>query len=136
MDFLTTKKRSQLMSHVRARNTKPEMAVRRVVRQLGYRFKLHDPSLPARPDLVFSSLRKVIFVHGCFWHRHYRCRKATTPKTRRRFWLGKFDQNKLRDRSTVRQLRRKGWQVLVLWECETRFPEKLSERISSYLEAR
>ncbi|MHB8755268.1 MAG: very short patch repair endonuclease [Candidatus Acidiferrales bacterium] len=96
------------MSHVRGKNTKPELAVRRIVRQLGYRFRAHDPSLPASPDFVFPSARKVILVHGCFWHRHYRCRKATIPKTRRHFWQKKFEQNKSRDRASLKELRRRG----------------------------
>lgn len=135
MDFLTKKKRSWLMSRVRAANTKPELLVRRIVRRLGYRFRVCEPSLPARPDLVFPLLQKVIFVHGCFWHRHYRCPKTTTPRTRSTFWRNKFEQNKLRDRASLRQLRKKGWQSLTLWECETRSPERLRDRIRQYLEA-
>jgi len=134
MDFLTPEKRSQLMSRVRGRNTKPELVVHRIVRQLGYRFRACHPSLPARPDLVFPSAHKVIFVHGCFWHRHYRCQKATVPKTRSAFWRNKFEQNKLRDRAKLRQLRRRGWKALILWECETQFPDKLRDRIRHYLE--
>jgi DNA mismatch endonuclease, patch repair protein len=134
MDFLTKKKRSALMSHVRGKNTKPELAVRRIVRRLGYTFRMYDQSLPARPDLVFPSMQKVIFIHGCFWHRHYRCQKATMPKTRVAFWRNKFKQNKLRDRSKLKQLRGQGWKALTVWECETRFPEKIRDRIQQYLE--
>jgi DNA mismatch endonuclease (patch repair protein) len=134
MDFLTKEERSDLMSRIRGRDTKPELAVRRIVRRLGYKFKTCQPSLPARPDLVFPFEQKVIFVHGCFWHRHYRCQKTTTPKTRVVFWRNKFERNKLRDRSKLRQLRKQGWKALTLWECETRFPEKLRDRIRHYLE--
>lgn len=134
MDFLSKKKRSELMGRIRGTKTSPELVVRRIARRLGYKFKVNDSSLPARPDLVFPSIHKVIFVHGCFWHRHYRCKKASMPKTRVAFWRNKFKQNKLRDRAKLRQLKGRGWEVLILWECETRFPEKLSQRICQYLE--
>jgi DNA mismatch endonuclease, patch repair protein len=133
MDFLTKKKRSELMSRIRGRGTKPELVVRRIVRHLGYKFTTCQPSLPARPDLVFPAMQKVIFVHGCFWHRHSGCQKATMPKTRPVFWRTKFEQNKLRDRSKLRQLRKQGWEALTLWECETQSPEKLRDRIRQYL---
>src|SRR5579859_919638 len=136
MDFLTPEKRSRLMSRVRGANTRPELAVRQIVRQLGYKFRVNHPSLPARPDLVFPLTRKVILVHGCFWHRHYRCPKATMPKTRRAFWRRKFEQNKMRDQAKLRQLRRLGWEALILWECQTRSPDKLRGRIGHYLESR
>lgn len=133
MDFLTTEERSRLMSRIRGRNTNPERIVRRLVRQLGYTFKTYHPSLPAKPDLVFPSQHKVILVHGCFWHRHYRCPKATTPKTRVRFWRNKFAQNKRRDRQQLILLRNRGWKSMVLWECETQFPDRLRDRIRRYL---
>jgi DNA mismatch endonuclease (patch repair protein) len=134
MDFLTKERRSQLMSRVRGRDTKPELVVRRIVRCLGYKFRACYPSLPARPDLAFLPMRKAILVHGCFWHRHHRCRKATMPKTRFAFWSNKFEQNKLRDRTKLRQLRKQGWTALIVWECETNFPDKLRDRIARYLE--
>lgn len=134
MDFLTARKRSELMSHVRGRHTKPELRVRRIVRELGYKFKTYQRSLPATPDFVFPKDHKVIFVHGCFWHRHYRCVKATTPKTNVRFWRQKFEKNKRRDRLKLQQLRRQGWKALTLWECETRSPDKLRDRIRDYME--
>jgi DNA mismatch endonuclease, patch repair protein len=134
MDFLTKERRSQLMSRIRGTNTKPEQAVRSIVQRLGYKFRTCQASLPARPDLAFPSMRKVILVHGCFWHRHYRCPKATMPKTRVAFWRNKFEQNKLRDRSKLRQLRKLGWAVLTVWECETSSPNKLRDRIRQYLE--
>src|SRR5579862_3439712 len=134
MDFLSKENRSKLMSRIRGKHTKPELIVRRIVRQLGHRFRVYQPGLPAKPDLVFPSAHKVILVHGCFWHRHNRCRRATVPKTHVRFWIEKFDRNKRRDRAKVRQLQRRGWKTLTLWECETHSPEKLRERIREYLE--
>jgi len=122
------------MSQVRARDTRPELIVRRIVKRLGYSFRTNHPFLPAKPDLVFPKRHKVIFVHGCFWHRHPRCRKASMPKTHVAFWTSKFRQNRLRDRATLRELQRRGWRTLVLWECETRAPESLRQRVRQYLE--
>jgi DNA mismatch endonuclease (patch repair protein) len=134
MDFLTKKKRSELMSRVRATGTKPELTVQRVVRGLGYRFRTYDRSLPGRPDLVFPSIRKVILVHGCFWHRHRACRKATMPKTRVAFWRSKFERNKHRDRIKLGELRRLGWRALTVWECETATSHAFRNRVRRYLE--
>src|SRR6202051_3411575 len=106
------------MSAVHSKDTKPEMAVRRVVHALGFRYRLHYASLPGRPDLVFPSRGKVIFVHGCFWHRHARCRYATIPKTRTDYWQDKFSANTERDRRNKRELKRLGWEVLIVWQCE------------------
>jgi DNA mismatch endonuclease, patch repair protein len=134
MDFLSKKKRSMLMSRVRGTKTKPELAVRQVVQRLGYKYEAYKASLPARPDLVFPASHKVILVHGCFWHRHYRCPKTTMPKSRTEFWRRKFEQNRRRDRLQLRQLRRQGWNALILWECQIGAPEELRDRIRDYLE--
>ena len=123
-DSLTKAERSRQMSLVRSRNTKPEMIVRRVTFALGYRYRLHDHKLPGRPDLVFPSRQKVIFVHGCFWHRHRGCPKCRTPKTRVGFWTDKLEGNKRRDIQTKRMLTQLGWRYLVVWECETSDMEK------------
>ncbi len=133
MDFLSASERSRLMSRVKGKDTKPELLVRRLVRQLGFRFRVYNPSLPAHPDLVFPSKRKVIFVHGCFWHRHPHCPKATTPKSRVAFWRKKFQANKSRDRRKLSALRNLGWEALVIWECETRSQDRLRSRIRKYL---
>jgi DNA mismatch endonuclease (patch repair protein) len=117
------------MGLVRAKNTKPEMAVRRLVHALGYRYRLHGRSLPGRPDMVFASRRKVIFVHGCFWHRHTKCAKATTPRANAAFWLAKFRANRRRDRRIERRLTEAGWGVIIVWECELREPAKLKSRL-------
>ena len=111
--------RSALMRRVRGKDTTPERAVRRAAHSLGYRFRLHRRDLPGTPDLTFPRPRKVIFVHGCFWHRHAGCPRTTTPKTRGGYWREKFEQNMDRDRRNIAMLRALGWEVLVVWECET-----------------
>lgn len=123
------------MAAVRGRNTKPEMIVRRLLFSLGYRFRLHRKDLPGRPDIVFAGRRKAIFVHGCFWHRHVGCSKATTPKTRADFWNTKFDQNVERDHRVEKALADIGWSSLVVWECETRTPEPLASKLRAFLGA-
>src|SRR5262245_43917835 len=120
MDTLTKDERSARMSLIRSKNTQPELRVRRLLYSLGYRYRLHRRDLPGVPDLVFPSKRKILFVHGCFWHAHDNCSVANRPKTRHSFWTNKFERNKERDRANVRSLRRAGWQVLTIWECETR----------------
>lgn len=138
MDTLTPEQRSERMGRIRGRDTTPEMAVRRLVSSLGYRYRLHVRRLPGRPDLAFAGRRKVIFVHGCFWHRHgaRRCRLARLPKSRLGFWLPKLGSNSERDRRNLAALRREGWRVLVVWECQLRSLDILSRRIQRFLEAR
>ncbi|MDE0457270.1 MAG: very short patch repair endonuclease [Chromatiales bacterium] len=127
--------RSALMRKVRRRNTGPEMMVRRLLHREGYRFRLHAGDLPGRPDIVFRRRRKVIFVHGCFWHRHEGCKRTTTPRTRREFWVDKFAANRKRDAAAVSSLERAGWEVVVVWECETEDPERLKNRLVAFLES-
>ena len=127
--------RSALMSRIHGKDTKPELVVRRLVHGLGYRFRLHRRELPGSPDLVFLSRRKVIFVHGCFWHRHPGCKKASTPSTRRSFWETKFDQNVERDIRKEVQLMELGWEVLLIWECETRDVVQLTATLRKFLGA-
>jgi DNA mismatch endonuclease (patch repair protein) len=134
-DEAPTDFRSSLMARVRAKDTKPELVVRRLAHGLGYRFRLHRRDLPGSPDLVFPSRNKVVFAHGCFWHRHPACHKASTPKTRRDFWQTKFNQNVDRDIRKEIQLMAAGWEVLVIWECETRETERLTQTISNFLGA-
>ena len=126
--------RSKIMRAVGRVDTKPEMVVRRMLHQLGFRFRLHRKELPGTPDIVLPKYRTAIFVHGCFWHRHRNCRKATIPKTRVAFWANKFEQNVERDRRTVRSLRQEGWSVLIVWECETDRPDRLGARIVKHLD--
>lgn len=133
VDHVDPEKRSSIMSAVHSKDTKPEMKVRKAVFALGYRYRLHRTDLPGKPDLVFPSRRKVIFVHGCFWHRHARCKYATIPKTRTQFWQDKFAANTKRDRRVRRDLKKLGWEVLTVWQCELKRPEKLTERLNDFL---
>nr|WP_281040923.1 DNA mismatch endonuclease Vsr [Mesorhizobium sp. Pch-S] len=125
--------RSALMAKVGPRDTKPEMIVRRILHALGRRFRLHRRDLPGTPDIVLPAARKAIFVHGCFWHRHEGCPKATIPKTRVDFWLDKFARNIERDRRKEHELRDAGWDVLTVWECETRHPLVLKITLRDWL---
>lgn len=120
MDIFSREQRSEVMSRIRGRDTKPEMLVRRAAHALGYRFRLHRNDLPGRPDLVFPKRRIALFVHGCFWHRHPGCRLAYNPKSNTQFWNGKFERNVERDRRTIDELRTLGWTPKVIWECQTR----------------
>ena len=124
--------RSRQMSLVRSKDTKPEMSVRRLVYAMGFRYRLHQANLPGKPDLVFRSQRKVIFVHGCFWHRH-KCRLGRMPKSRLEYWRPKITGNRDRDVRTLRRLRGMRWRVLVLWECQLRNRETLVRRIQTFL---
>lgn len=133
-DIMTREERSALMSRIGSRNTKPEMRVRRLLHGLGYRYRIHRKDLPGCPDIVFVSKRKVIFVHGCFWHRHAGCKLAAEPKTRVGFWKNKFRKNVERDASAVAALVEMGWDVLTVWECETRDLEKLEGSLIAFLE--
>lgn len=133
MDIVTRERRSALMSRVRSKGSRPEMLVRSKVHALGYRFRLHRRDLPGTPDLVLPRLRKIVFVHGCFWHRHEGCRFAYSPKSNLAFWETKFAANMRRDRLALQQLHGLGWQTLVVWECETRDRQNLECRLASYL---
>lgn len=124
--------RSANMRAIRSKGMKPELAVRSLVHRLGYRFRLHRKDLPGKPDLVFGPRRKVIFVHGCFWHCH-NCKVAHDPKSNRDYWGPKLERNKLRDGENLRALLSGGWQSLVIWECELCDPSALCERISKFL---
>ena len=136
MDVFSPEKRSKVMAAIRGRDTGPELAVRSIVHRLGYRFVLNDRSLPGSPDLVLPRLGTVIFVHGCYWHRHPGCRYATTPKSRRAFWQAKFDANVARDRRSSARLRRLGWSVLTVWECQFREPGRVRSRLQRLLKDR
>lgn len=135
LDTLTARQRSDLMSRIRSKDTKPEMRVRRLLHGLGYRYRLHVKNLPGSPDLVFRSRRKAIFVHGCFWHRHEGCSKNRMPKSpeRRDFWERKLNRNVRRDELNEGALRQMGWQALVIWECETGDLDAIAERVRAFL---
>jgi DNA mismatch endonuclease (patch repair protein) len=122
------------MARVRSKDTKPEMTVRRLVHSLGYRYRLHDRALPGRPDLVFKGRRKVIFIHGCFWHRHGQgCALARMPKSRVEFWGEKLARNEERDRRSLEGLANLGWDYLIVWECQLKDRDALARRIRDFL---
>ena len=118
MDTVSKQKRSEIMGRVKSKDTRPEMTVRRITHRMGYRYRLHRKKLPGKPDLVFPGRKKVIFVHGCFWHRHPGCKLAYTPKQNRAFWEEKFVSNVVRDRENLTALEANGIRVLVVWECQ------------------
>lgn len=118
VDSVTPALRSEIMSRVRSKDTRPEMIVRRMLHKAGYRYRLHAAGLPGKPDLVFVGRKKVIFIHGCFWHMHESCAMARIPKSRVEFWTAKLLANRNRDTRNVAELRQAGWEVLTIWECE------------------
>lgn len=135
VDSLSPEERSKIMARVRSKNMRPELAVRKLVFAMGYRYRLHARDLPGCPDLVLRPRRKVIFVHGCFWHRHANCSLARLPKSRLDFWETKLESNRLRDEKNRRALRRKGWKVLTVWECQIKDTAGLEQRIRRFLDA-
>jgi DNA mismatch endonuclease (patch repair protein) len=132
-DNLTPKQRKKTMTRVKSRDTSPEMRVRRLAHRLGYRFRLHRKDLPGQPDLVFPKHNKVIFVHGCFWHGHQGCPASDRPASNRDYWDRKLDRNIQRDAANLQKLKDLGWTPLVIWECQTRDPAALAERLTSFL---
>lgn len=136
MDTLTPVERSQRMKLVRGKNTSPELLVRRLVHSMGFRYALHRQDLAGHPDIVCTRLKKIIFVHGCFWHRHAarRCPLARLPKTKLEFWLPKLESNRLRDQKNLRALLAEGWKILVVWECQLRHKERIRNKLSRFLE--
>ena len=134
MDRLTQERRSWNMSRIRDRDTKPELIVRSILHGLGYRFRLNRAKLPGRPDVILTRHRTAVFVHGCFWHRHTRCRLAYTPKSNLPFWTEKFRANINRDEEVMRALRTLGWRALVVWECQTADRPTLTLRLKKTLQ--
>lgn len=135
-DIVTAKRRSEIMANIRSKGTKPELAVRRMLHAMGYRYRLHPPNLPGKPDIVFPARRKIIQVHGCFWHQHSdpSCGIVRRPKSNKEYWLPKLERNVVRDTEHYEQLRALGWDVLVVWECEVRADSDLLERMTAFLE--
>lgn len=123
-DIVDKQTRSRMMAGIKGKDTKPELVLRRALHARGFRYRLHSKNVPGRPDLVFQKHHAIIFVHGCFWHRHEGCRYTTTPSTRPEFWQTKFDANVARDRSVHDQLLDAGWRVATVWECALRRPEE------------
>lgn len=134
MDRLSVEERSLRMSLVRSKDTKPELAVRKLAHSMGYRYRLHSADLPGKPDLVFRSRKRAIFVHGCFWHRHQGCRKATMPASRVDYWAPKFARTVERDREHLEALSAKGWNTLVIWECELKDIDALAAKLRAFLD--
>jgi DNA mismatch endonuclease (patch repair protein) len=136
MDKLTKTARSLLMSRVRSQDSRPELIVRRIVHRMGFRYRLHSSSLPGSPYLVFAGRKKIVFVHGCFWHGHS-CRAGRNrPASNREYWDAKLERNMQRDRIASAELRRTGWRVLSVWECQTHGERQLSRRLKSFLETK
>ena len=135
-DTLTRVERSERMGRIQNKDTKPEMRIRKIVHGMGYRYRLHKANLPGKPDLVFAGRRKVIFVHGCFWHRHPdpSCSLARLPKSKLDFWVPKLEANRQRDEANVRELEQAGWDVLTIWECQLRNEKELKIRIQVFLQ--
>ena len=132
VDHVTPERRSFIMSKVGQKNTKPEIILRRALHALGYRYRLHRRDLPGTPDIVFPSRRKVILVHGCFWHGHG-CRWGQLPKSRPEYWRPKIETNQERDKKTLTALREAGWEPLVVWQCELRDPDTAIQRVEAFL---
>lgn len=133
-DTLGPTERSERMARVRSHDTGPERSVRRLLTSLGFRYRLQYRKVPGRPDIAFPGRRKVIWVHGCFWHRHSGCKRATLPKSSRDFWLSKLEANRRRDAATQAEAERLGWSTFVVWECELGRPDELSERLRGFLD--
>lgn len=132
MDSMTRKERSSQMGLIGNKNTKPELAIRRIIFAMGYRYRLHGKEIPGRPDLVFKGKRKVIFINGCFWHRH-ECKMGRMPKSNLTFWQSKLESNRLRDLRNLERIKEIGWASLVIWECELRNPNLIT-RIKKFLD--
>jgi DNA mismatch endonuclease, patch repair protein len=130
MDNWPKKKRSEVMSKIRSKNTQIELDIRKMLYSMGYRYRLHVKGLPGKPDIVLNKYKTVIFIHGCFWHQHSGCRDGKIPKTRTVYWKEKLLKNKERDMKHIKELRKQGWKVLILWECEI---EKMQKKVYNKL---
>ncbi|MCK4782312.1 MAG: DNA mismatch endonuclease Vsr [Desulfobacteraceae bacterium] len=133
VDRVSPEKRSWIMSHIRSKNTIPEKTVRSLLHRMGFRFSLHRSDLPGKPDIVLPKYAAVVFVNGCFWHHHRGCKEATIPKSNISFWEQKLTSNVQRDKKHRKELRKMGWKVIVVWECELKKQEKLSKRLKKAL---
>lgn len=136
MDTISARERSYIMGLIHSRDTKPEWIVRRIVHKAGFRYRLHVKKLPGKPDLVFHSRKKIIFVHGCFWHKHPNCPQNRMPKSNRAFWARKLRLNFERDQRNLQLLQNAGWKVDIIWECETRSQRLIERKICRFLRTR
>ncbi len=132
-DRFDREKRSEIMSHIKGKDTKPEKLVRSLLHRMGYRFRLHVDSLPGKPDIVLPRHKKVIFVNGCFWHGHKNCKRASRPQSNAEFWNQKIESNIARDRKNRKELQLQGWSVLVIWQCETKNLTALRNRLAGFM---
>ena len=128
-DHLTSKERSRNMAAIKSKNTSPEIKVRSLLHRNGYRFRLYNKNLPGKPDIILPKYNTVIFVHGCFWHRHTGCKDCTTPKTNKKYWTEKFNKNIKRDKYVQDELKQLGWNVIVIWQCELKEQDKLIKEL-------
>jgi DNA mismatch endonuclease, patch repair protein len=133
MDRVTPERRSEIMALVKSADTRPEIAVRRILHRLGYRFRLRSDTLPGKPDVVLPKWQVIVLIHGCFWHRHPGCPNTRTPKSRIEFWTRKFNENVKRDRRVRSRLKSLGWRVHIVWECELSQPEALATRLNKFI---
>ncbi|NLF84439.1 MAG: DNA mismatch endonuclease Vsr [Candidatus Gastranaerophilales bacterium] len=133
MDVHTKEQRSRNMSAIKAKNTKPEIAVRKILFSMGYRYRLQSKDLPGKPDIVLPKYKTVIFVHGCFWHQHQDCKYAVMPESNRDFWKNKLKGNIKRDKENLKKLQELGWKVITVWECQLKNIDKLKERLTSQI---
>jgi DNA mismatch endonuclease (patch repair protein) len=133
LDPLTPHQRSERMRRIRSKNTSPERKIRQLLYAVGLRYRLHLRSLPGIPDIVFQKRRKVIFIHGCFWHLHSNCTQYRLPKTNRQFWMPKLRGNRKRDKQNLRKLRELGWNVMVIWECEMKNSKQVTSKALAFL---
>lgn len=135
MDVFTEEKRSQIMSRVSGKNTKPELVVRSLLHRMGYRFRLHRKDLPGKPDITLPKYNKVIFVHGCFWHGHTGCSRSKRPTSNEKFWMEKLDKNIARDKAAIDNLKELGWAVMVVWTCEVNNLHTLKNKLQLFLKS-
>lgn len=132
-DILTKSDRSILMSRIKSKDTNPEIVVRKILTRLGYRYRIHRKDIPGTPDIAFIGLKKVIFIHGCFWHRHVGCKYAYVPKSNVARWNKKFKENIDRDNKVLEELKDKGWNYLIIWECQLKNNENIPEMLKTFL---
>ena len=134
-DTVSPQVRSHIMAQVKSKGMKPEMQVRRLLHGLGYRYRLHRKDLPGRPDLVFPSRRKVVFVNGCFWHKHSGCPRVRIPATNQDYWRAKLERNRVRDKRNIALLERDNWTVATVWECQLRDLQATTEWLVAFLDS-
>jgi len=133
MDNLTREQRKLCMTKIKAKNTKPEIAVRKVLSRLGERYRLHNSKLAGKPDIVIVKTKKIIFINGCFWHQHKNCKKQAMPKANKKYWESKLKRNIEKQAQDIKLLKKQGWEVYKIWECQTNNEDKLTQKISKIL---